>query len=816
MLAVSAARGRNMQDVFLSYSRNDQDAVGRLKAALEAAGLTVWLDTSAIEPAKPIGLGIAAAIAQSKVFLAHYSHSYPKKRYCQWELTTAWLAAEVEGAETRRVLVINPEPADCGHIFPSALRDHAFLGRDPTAAAAVVKAQAAAFATPLGEIALRAAPRWFGTHPVGASQFVGRLHELWYVHSLLAAGTVTAIGAAGHAAGPRLGQLQGMGGIGKSLLAQEYALRFGAGYPGGVVWLRCTEGGGGELLPPERLEALRTDQMRSLAITLGLDGLKEAELDARIADALAARSQPFLWILDDWPQDSDNETLRKWTAPVPALGRTLVTTRSRLHRNIGTTLRLTTLDPDEAYSLLTRTAEPRTPADRDAARRITERLGCHALAVDVAGAAVESLGYPAFLAMLDQPGDALDLAAELAADLPNGHEKSVFRTLAHSIKLLSEPGRDALLLAADLAAAPVPLDPVVMVLEQADGLSKPEATKRAALGIEAAKRLSLAEEAGPQAFTLHVLVTAALRHEDAFVDRREHLRSAAVLALNAALRPAVDDNRKHPKIAPLIPHARALTTEAADAATLDLLEIVCRYDLRRGAYAAAAHAARRVLAGREVLLGAEHPNTLTAINNLAVIFMELKELTSARPALEKALELWKRVSGPEHPETLTTMSNLANTLRTLGDLVAARTLHEQTLEILKRVRGADHQSTLISMTSLAFTLSEQGDLAGARELEEQALDASKRVLGADHPETLVRLNNLAYTLGDLGEHVQARELFEAALSGRRRVLTDDHPYTVTTFLGLANLLAKMGEDQARRALLDAAPELARRAGLVGS
>ena len=35
-------------------------------------------------------------------------------------------------------------------------------------------------------------------------------------------------------------QVQGMGGIGKTLLADEYALRFSAAYPGGIFWLSAT------------------------------------------------------------------------------------------------------------------------------------------------------------------------------------------------------------------------------------------------------------------------------------------------------------------------------------------------------------------------------------------------------------------------------------------------------------------------------------------------------------------------------------------------------------------------------------------------
>ena len=74
--------------------------------------------------------------------------------------------------------------------------------------------------------------------PVGSTRFVGRLKEMWEVHSLLHAGDVAQITGAAAATGG-IGQVQGLGGVGKSLLAEEYALHFGAAYPGGVFWVRA-------------------------------------------------------------------------------------------------------------------------------------------------------------------------------------------------------------------------------------------------------------------------------------------------------------------------------------------------------------------------------------------------------------------------------------------------------------------------------------------------------------------------------------------------------------------------------------------------
>jgi hypothetical protein len=42
------------------------------------------------------------------------------RRYCQWELTAAWLAGEATGKPERRILVINPE-SGVAHIQPEVL-----------------------------------------------------------------------------------------------------------------------------------------------------------------------------------------------------------------------------------------------------------------------------------------------------------------------------------------------------------------------------------------------------------------------------------------------------------------------------------------------------------------------------------------------------------------------------------------------------------------------------------------------------------------------------------------------------------------------
>lgn len=97
-------------DVFVSYAHDpDQERALALGDALAAEGLVVWLDRE-IETFASISAAIENRLARSKALVVFYSHAYPARRACQWELTAAFLAAQRGGDNPRSVLVVNPEP----------------------------------------------------------------------------------------------------------------------------------------------------------------------------------------------------------------------------------------------------------------------------------------------------------------------------------------------------------------------------------------------------------------------------------------------------------------------------------------------------------------------------------------------------------------------------------------------------------------------------------------------------------------------------------------------------------------------------------
>jgi len=805
-------------DVFLSYPHSDATRVKRIVESLRAAGLRVWFDETDIADFQSITERIVEGLVRSKALVAWYSAGYMRSRACQWELTAAFLTAQREGDPRQRVLVVNPE-SGAEHIHPVELRDALFCkapAADDAAAladlVASVKRHVGELPGTIGAIQPLTGPQWHGWRGVGSNRFVGRIPEMWKIHSGLQAASVPVIT---HTAGAQVVQLYGLGGTGKSLLAEEYALRFGAAYPGGVFWLRAY--GNGDVksgLGSDQLVTVRNGQLRDIAAGLGIavESRGPEEIRGSVARKLGANGQAFLWMVDDLPSGIDAAELRDWFAPHP-LGSTLITTRSREHDAIGCPVPLDALDPEDAYRLLTSRRAPADGGEAESAHAIARDLGYHALAIDVAGGVLKRKSFGQFQRDLADPGrDALELAKDLVGQLPNGHEKSIAATLLRSIELLDADGRDFLRLASGLAVAPIPLNLVAAAFALCDALDEKAASELAERGMHQAEQQSLSESSGNTdgAMLVHVLVSRTVRFRDPEPKRVARMKAAALHAFNARM-PDAADIRKHAVLALWVAHAREIAVTADDAETATLLGWVARYDRERGDYRSASRLYAQERDIRRRVLGDEHPDTLTSMGNLAETLLAQGDLTGARSLGEKVLDTRRRVLGEEHPDTSATRNNLAQTLKAQGDLAGARSLLQKALEICRRVPGEEHPLTFALTNNLAQTLQAQGDLAGARSLLQKVLEVCRRVLGEEHPLTLGSMGNLAETLRAQGDLPGARSLQEKALQMRRRVLGEEHPLTFASMNDLANTLQAQGDSAGARSLHEKALETCHRA-----
>ncbi|KAJ3569922.1 hypothetical protein NPX13_g5913 [Xylaria arbuscula] len=123
--------------------------------------------------------------------------------------------------------------------------------------------------------------------------------------------------------------------------------------------------------------------------------------------------------------------------------------------------------------------------------------------------------------------------------------------------------------------------------------------------------------------------------------------------------------------------------------------------------------------------------------------LEQGKYTTSEAMARMSQDMRKMVLGPDHPSTLTSMANLASTYWNQGRWKEAELLEVQVMETSKTVLGPDHPDTLTSMANLAFTWKSQSHSANAVQLMEDCIQIRRRVLGPDHPHTLSSLSTLS-------------------------------------------------------------------------
>ncbi|KAK2605986.1 hypothetical protein QQS21_003612 [Conoideocrella luteorostrata] len=207
----------------------------------------------------------------------------------------------------------------------------------------------------------------------------------------------------------------------------------------------------------------------------------------------------------------------------------------------------------------------------------------------------------------------------------------------------------------------------------------------------------------------------------------------------------------------------------------------------------AAQMQKEVLEKRKRILGDEHLDTISAMSNLAITLSKQGKLIQAAQMKKEVLEKRKRILGDEHPSTILAMGNLANTLGGQGKLDEAAQMQKEVLEKRKRVLGDEHLDTILAMSNLSTTLSKQGKLIQAAQMKKEVLEKMKRILGDEHPDTILAMSNLANTLSNQGKLDEAAQMFNEVLEKRKRILGDEHPDTISAMSNLAIPLSNQGK-----------------------
>lgn len=432
-------------------------------------------------------------------------------------------------------------------------------------------------------------------------------------------------GSASGVAGRRVAitALYGLGGVGKSQLAIEYAHRHAADYDL-VLWVDAER----TALIPARLAAF--------AARLDVPSVGQVADDAAAVLTWLGRHRRWLLIYDNAELPAG---LRPWLPTGP--GHTLITSRQTGWGALADPLEIDVMDRAEAIALLVR----RRPAlDPGVADELAEVLGDLPLALEQAAAYLDATGTSAarYLARLRT-----EQAAMLGKGEDLAHGGTIASLWAVTLERLqqSQPGAIRLLeLCAQLAPEPIPLtlfQPEMIRPERRQRWWNRQRSGAADIpggipdALDTIAAYSLARRTD-SSLTLHRLLATVIRTRQ--TDSERNAAAATIRwMLTARLHhsdpaapadwPVWEELSTHLTTAPAL-HPD-IPTDPVHPDGRDLVRQVGIFLTAHGDYQAAAALDRTIHIRDRHTLGDNHPDTLTSANNLAADLRQLGEVEAA-------------------------------------------------------------------------------------------------------------------------------------------------------------------------------------------
>jgi tetratricopeptide (TPR) repeat protein len=587
--------------------------------------------------------------------------------------------------------------------------------------------------------------------------------------------------------------IAGLGGIGKTQLACEFAHRFGRFFAGGVFWLSCAD--------PQAVAAEIAACGESGALNLR-PNFGELPLEEQVQLVLAEWRKPIprLLIFDNCETP---DLMERWW---PRTGgcRILVTSRRAdwdAQLNIPV-LALDVLRRSESLALL---REHQPDVESALLAEIAHELGDLPLALHLAGSYLaryrHTVAAADYLASLRQASPLSHQSLQGGGFSPTEHETNVARTFAVSYDQLArdDPTTELARTLLHSATCLAPGEPIPESLARlALDAQHEDAAEIARVGFQLGSAINQLLELGlvraeaNRTIWMHRLVIAFTRER-----MGDQLAQAQAMVERALCAEAERLNaRRNPiELRGWQVHLRFITDTAiprGDAEAADLCHALAEYLYQTGDYEGAHAYHQRALSIRQAVLGVDHLVTARSLTQIGKVLLFVGDMTPARPYLEQALEIQLLKLG-DHDDTATTLNHLGFLHQSQGQLSAARWCHEQALGMRRNLLGAEHPAIVDSLSNLAYVEYAQGNLDSAHALLQQALAVQRKATGDAHPDTARVLTGLGELLLAQGKLEEAEGVLNLSLIIQERELGAEHPATALTLGDLGDVQRLSGD-----------------------
>ena len=192
-------------------------------------------------------------------------------------------------------------------------------------------------------------------------------------------------------------------------------------------------------------------------------------------------------------------------------------------------------------------------------------------------------------------------------------------------------------------------------------------------------------------------------------------------------------------------------------------------------------------------LGATHPDTLKAVNNLGMTAMHRGQVEEAESLYRRALTGRIEVLGESDEFTIATMNNLAELLRRTDRVPEAKQMLSKAHRLQTGHGRADDKLTLTVMANLGSLLAKEGNVDEAIKLHRAVYESTQRTLGARHVTSLRAGSRFAQTLHKLGRFEEARMVLDPAAQAFREIHGPSHMDCIITRRLMSRIKRDLGD-----------------------